>query len=1796
MGGINNTPPGLRLLRPPTVIGQFHTLFFGSVRMFFLGVLGFAVYGNEALHFSCDPDRRELNLYCYNQFRPITPQVFWALQLVTVLVPGAVFHLYAACKNIDQEEILQRPKYTVFYIITVLLRIILEVIAFWLQSHLFGFQVHPLYTCDASALEKMFNVTKCMVPEHFEKTIFLSAMYIFTHHLRTAQEHEKRDPVVAYYCRLYAMQTGMKLDSKTPECRKFLVKLMDQLETMKTELTDNESISQEIVGNAHIENYALKMFLYADNEDRSGRFHKNMIKSFYTASLLLDVLCVFGELSEENVQHRKYARWKATYIHNCLKNGETPQSGPIGMEGEAYDDEFGDDGGISLPAPTLPANTPAELPPPTDPVKPVPAPRYAPAVDPSLLNANQEGDIRLTAEDFTRAQKYCKYAGSALQYEDVGTAIQNLQKALKERDNDSSKRPAPTSIKKRMMSYISGGWWRWKFRNVLLFVLVLACVVQTLVLSCQVDCNQVLTAPLGSFTSPCYPGDYPKSLACKWTLQAPAGFIVQLTFADFELEEAPGCIYDRVVVSAGSNDVKFCGVTANGLTLNSTGNVMELSFISDFSIQKKGFNITYRQVAVALRNQKLRLPLGHGKVARASPNVTLPTLHQFTICFEISRRNQKNQEKIFSYAKDGSDILTFGTSTSETALNINSVQCALGTILNQSDFTQAMKAFCLTWASTSGRVAVYSNGYRTTSCTDSKHQTLAGGGVFSIGAEHDSFHGEVYNVRLWDYAMSRTQLTGLTCDVAGKILDWANSFWDIPSSHAQTDSSLSCSTAVPILTTLATSCASSGMGCPAKERDALRLMLLIEEAAAGMSTTPHTRQQVIAGQRSSKTSLGMISTPLIWPVRKKPDSLAPSPERPVIYLTKPPIPRIMGATNTSPKTEVATTLSVARKTNLMSKGAIHSEVALPWQPAGSKNASKAAESFQVASLSNRKNKPLAPHWALTASTENSTMNWTESVEYPSGVEPFIYDIELGEEPFGLYDFESPNSLGENLAAAVYPPDSLSTMSHIAESQGEGEKPLINELDSHFHWDQLAGDSARRPPSDWMLVHPFDGVPGWTGVQTDPLGPSAIGTPIPDTSAHVLRGKSTYQTAGPWTLTVPSRGSMLSDYAELSTRTLYNRMEAEAQTEAPLASSSEGQLSDQTAGSTEHFSSLKKYSPSAVSEAASPFPPISDLERERGLLRDSAHARPSQTDMPHLRSSEAILTPATKIQSDLLITEASRLHPLSLSRLTDFFLAFTHGSVEIRHSSSHKGYGDLVLPSLTEQFKSTERPHIEDSKSALPVDAMPSAQGVYIAVIMSATSGGSRLDSSLVLEHSHVNVSPKALLSSLKGHYSSPSDSDIRWLTHSGHISVSDITELPHKATAAIADKLPAFQSSPVNAVSKTREGRIDILPTFSIPPHLSKTGFLHERLFSELGDNASVIAEQEKPQELVASYLTEAHLNGSQSGSGSVSQTPLLQPSYSGTVASQSQNTWQGTSHAHGDDFTYLSGTKPLPTPLNPSPTPLEPHHVNLSEHGGAFSHEAQGSPLMSSLNMTSLHSRLGSVTHPSTRDFLSELRSSMTFGSSIAVAEGSEWSSDHAVTRPPHSAVEEPISHPTPTLELTLFLGAEDMVGKASGATQPNEPMGLFRHTSAHVGSQQWSTDPTGPHEEPSRPIDPLETEHAELPNSGSEPFSDGKPKESSPDDELLSASSQPFSATDSSTSAVTWKSSTAAQTTPSQPEADLSHSSHSAATDQSFVPTKGPSPLFTPPRGVIAANGSLPTRATNGISPGIPELAMCQ
>lgn len=298
------------------------------------------------------------------------------------------------------------------------------------------------------------------------------------HYLKTAAEHDKRDPVVAYYCRLYALQNGMEIDKKTPECRIFHVALMDYLEKVKKEI-DSEAIHNEVVGQAHMENYALKVFLFADNEDRAARFNKNVVKSFYTAGMLFDTMSVFGELNEDIDKNRKYAKWKAAYIHKCLKNGETPIPGPQQEEGE---EDGGAQGGAPIgfeqpglsqsynppPAPSSYQPGPAASQPgtsstfsqgpsgpdllnlqganlspngaqpgthappstPQDPQNSVrPAPQQATFSTDWKPPVNSSG-VSLTPQQYQKAMKYCKYASSALQYEDSKTAIDNLTKAL----------------------------------------------------------------------------------------------------------------------------------------------------------------------------------------------------------------------------------------------------------------------------------------------------------------------------------------------------------------------------------------------------------------------------------------------------------------------------------------------------------------------------------------------------------------------------------------------------------------------------------------------------------------------------------------------------------------------------------------------------------------------------------------------------------------------------------------------------------------------------------------------------------------------------------------------------------------------------------------------------------------------------------------------------------------------------------------------------------------------------------------------------------------------------------------------------------------------------------------------------------------------------------------------------------------------------------------------------------------------------------------------------------------------
>ncbi|XP_016392999.1 adhesion G-protein coupled receptor G6 isoform X8 [Sinocyclocheilus rhinocerous] len=407
-----------------------------------------------------------------------------------------------------------------------------------------------------------------------------------------------------------------------------------------------------------------------------------------------------------------------------------------------------------------------------------------------------------------------------------------------------------------MISFISGRWWRWKFQNALAVFLLLLCFSTSVAQSCQssVSCNVVLTDSQGSLTSPCYPNDYPPSQACKWTIQAPTGFIVQITFLDFELEEAHGCIYDRIVVSTGTSDAKFCGLTPNGLTLNSSGNVMEISFNSDFSVQKKGFHISYKQVAVALRNQKVTMPKSSKNVVRVANSVSIPVLTAFTVCFEIARTAQKSTETIFTLSDaDDTSILAFEKTGRGMELFIDGSYCSVNDLLTSSDITSSMTPICLTWTKSTGLVAVYFGGhYRAKTCAASQFYTLPSGGILqlagkgssSVSVDDQNLDGFMYNFRFWDYAMPYSELSALTCDVEGNVIDWDHRFWTIPGSYMQTDSTLSCicypncihltastsGTAIATLSPGTTGCASPGLGCPEDIFYRISLVVIDEQA------------------------------------------------------------------------------------------------------------------------------------------------------------------------------------------------------------------------------------------------------------------------------------------------------------------------------------------------------------------------------------------------------------------------------------------------------------------------------------------------------------------------------------------------------------------------------------------------------------------------------------------------------------------------------------------------------------------------------------------------------------------------------------------------------------------------------------------------------------------------------------------------------------------------------------------------------------------------------------------------------
>ncbi|XP_071499338.1 blastula protease 10-like [Diadema antillarum] len=109
-------------------------------------------------------------------------------------------------------------------------------------------------------------------------------------------------------------------------------------------------------------------------------------------------------------------------------------------------------------------------------------------------------------------------------------------------------------------------------------------------------CDVSLTQQSGSFTSPEYPGEYPNNRDCKYSITVEPGFVINVTFVDFQLEFHHACEYDFVEVYdellGPASSRRYCGPLAPFSVMSETNDVL-VEFHSDTSARFRGFTAEY---------------------------------------------------------------------------------------------------------------------------------------------------------------------------------------------------------------------------------------------------------------------------------------------------------------------------------------------------------------------------------------------------------------------------------------------------------------------------------------------------------------------------------------------------------------------------------------------------------------------------------------------------------------------------------------------------------------------------------------------------------------------------------------------------------------------------------------------------------------------------------------------------------------------------------------------------------------------------------------------------------------------------------------------------------------------------------------------------------------------------------------------------------------------------------------------------------------------------------------------------
>lgn len=249
-------------------------------------------------------------------------------------------------------------------------------------------------------------------------------------------------------------------------------------------------LNDEDVAQAYVENFALKVFAKADKDVYNKTSGKGTVQTFIAAATFLDLLKIFQNPLEKDVADKiRYSKYQATRIIKAIKNGEDPNLyDPPAVEKEeervdelldqkqtevseeAEEDQsepqfslpsaashdpsaeprssvssnpVGNGGLPSVPSfspdrapPSVsaehvtPSYSPSPPPPPVVPVVQQPAVPTPQAVHGHHMTQQEVQTLMNETEVIASAQKHAKFAISALNYEDMTTAVRELTAAL----------------------------------------------------------------------------------------------------------------------------------------------------------------------------------------------------------------------------------------------------------------------------------------------------------------------------------------------------------------------------------------------------------------------------------------------------------------------------------------------------------------------------------------------------------------------------------------------------------------------------------------------------------------------------------------------------------------------------------------------------------------------------------------------------------------------------------------------------------------------------------------------------------------------------------------------------------------------------------------------------------------------------------------------------------------------------------------------------------------------------------------------------------------------------------------------------------------------------------------------------------------------------------------------------------------------------------------------------------------------------------------------------------------------